>query len=108
MKDDAGSLVWAPSARDQAPNILLGYPIYICNRLPGLGSRGDLCLVNLSYYAIKDGSGPFFAASEHVYFASNKTVFKIFWNVDGQSLLREPIPLERSSTNTVSPFMILV
>ena len=58
-------------------------------------------------YLIKDGSGPFVSASEHVYFTSNKTVIKIFTNVDGKSWLNEPIPLEGSTANTVSPFVVL-
>jgi HK97 family phage major capsid protein len=77
------------------------------DRIPGLGSTGDLMLLDLSYYLIKDGSGPFVAMSEHVHFTQNKTVIKAFWNVDGQPWLDEPIPLEGSTANTVSPFVVL-
>jgi len=66
-----------------------------------------LILADLSYYLIKDGSGPFVAASPHVYFTTNKTVIKIFWNVDGQSWLNDPLGLEGSVANTVSPFVVL-
>jgi HK97 family phage major capsid protein len=67
----------------------------------------DLSLVNLSYYLIKDGSGPAVASSEHILFLSNKTVFKIVWNVDGHPWLTEPLALEGSTANTVSPFVVL-
>ena len=36
-----------------------------------------------------------------------KTVFKIVWNVDGHPWLTEPLALEGSTSNTVSPFVVL-
>ncbi len=108
MVDAGSNLIWQPSAREGEPATLYGLPIYFHDRMPPLGSRGDLCLVNLQYYLIKDGSGPFFGASDQVFYTTNKTVFKIFWNVDGQPWLKEPLPLEGgAAANTVSPFVIL-
>jgi HK97 family phage major capsid protein len=89
------------------PSTLLGIPVVFADRLPALGTKGDLSLVNLAYYLIKDGSGPFAASSEHILFLSNKVVFKIVWNVDAHPWLTEPIGLEGSTSNTVSPFVIL-
>jgi len=102
----SGTMIWQPSAREGEPSRLLGIPMVENQRSPVLGAQGDLMLLNLSYYVIKDGSGPFIAASPHVYFTSNKTVVKIFWNVDGDSWLQAPIPLE-DGTNQMSPFIIL-
>jgi hypothetical protein len=45
------------------------------------------------------------AASEHVKFTENKTVFKIFWNVDGQPWLTAPFRQEGGYE--VSPFVLL-
>jgi len=106
---DGTNYVWATGGNVAGPTppSLYGYPIMYTQRAPALGSTGDLALVDPSYYVIKDGSGPYVTASEHVYFTSNKTVIKIFWNVDGDSWLDEPIPLEGSTSNTVSPFIIL-
>ena len=87
---------------------MMGLPVYIYDRLPSLGNKGDLMLLNLNpYFYIKDGSGPFFAASEHVYFTKNRTVFKIFHNLDAQPAVTEKFPLEGDSSQTVSPFVIL-
>jgi HK97 family phage major capsid protein len=72
-----------------------------------VGTEGDLILADCSYYLIKNGSGPFVEASPHVYFTSNQTVIKAFWNVDGKPWLSQPIPLEGSTSNTVSPFVVL-
>lgn len=105
LQDDANQFIWQPNAREGAPGQLLGIPFLFSERTPGLGDKGDLSLVDLNYYMIKDGSGPFVAASEHVYFKRNKTVIKIFWNVDGQPWLTEPLQLENDYQ--VSPFVIL-
>jgi HK97 family phage major capsid protein len=95
------------AASETMPSTLFGFPVLFADRLPALGTKGDLSLVDLSYYLIKDGSGPAAASSEHILFLSNKTVFKIVWNVDAHPWLTEPIPLEGSTANTVSPFVIL-
>jgi HK97 family phage major capsid protein len=101
-----GALVWNPDLRDNAGNQLLGgYPILWNERSPQLGSKGDLVLADLSHYLIKDGSGPFVAASPHVKFTENKTVIKIFWNVDGQPWLTAPFKQEGGYE--VSPFVVL-
>lgn len=75
------------------------------NRAPALGSKGDVVLADWSYYLIKDGSGPFVAASEHVLFQSNKTMIKVFWNVDGAPWLTAPFKEENGYE--VSPFVVL-
>lgn len=103
LKDDANTLIWQANARDGFAGTLLGYPVRWDNRAPALGSKGDVLLADWSHYLIKDGSGPFVAASEHVKFTSNKTVIKIFWNVDGAPWLTAPIAEENGYE--VSPFV---
>jgi HK97 family phage major capsid protein len=107
LADGGSNLIFAPSAADGVPATLFGYPLYFADRSPALGSKGDLVLCDASYYLIKDGSGPFIEASQHVFFTSNKTVIKAFWNVDGKPWLSAALPLEGSTSNTVSPFIVL-
>ncbi len=106
MTDAGNRLVWQPNAREGAPGTLLGIPAILNERNPILGSQGDLMLCDLQYYLIKDGSGIFISASEHVQFLNNQTVIKAFWNVDGQPWLSTPLLLEDGVT-TVSPFVVL-
>jgi HK97 family phage major capsid protein len=105
LKDENNNLIWAANARDGFAGTLLGYPVRWNNRAPGLGSKGDILLADWSYYLIKDGSGPFVAASEHVLFKQNKTVIKIFWNVDGAPWMNAPFKEENGYE--VSPFVAL-
>jgi HK97 family phage major capsid protein len=88
------------------PATLAGIPIKFTGKTPTLGVKGDLALVDFTYYMIKDGSGPFIAASEHVLFRQNKTVIKVFWNVDGQGWVKAPLKLEDGVT-TVSFAVVL-
>jgi len=107
IADASNANLWVQSAGPGLPPTLLGIPVLFHDRSVALGTAGDLILADLSYYLIKDGSGPYVAMSEHVYFTSNRSVLKVFWNVDGQPWLDAPIPLEGSTANTVSPFVVL-
>lgn len=99
-----GSLLFAAGANG-APDTLGGIPIVWSQFSPALGATGDIALADFGRYFIKDGSGPFIAASEHVNFVNNKTVVKIFGNHDGQPALTEPLKLENGYR--VSPFVVL-
>jgi HK97 family phage major capsid protein len=103
LQDPEGHYIWKPDARDGFAGTLMGYPLRWNNRAPALGAKGDVLLADFSQYLIKDGSGPFVAASEHVKFLQNKTVIKIFWNVDGAPWMFAPITEENGYE--VSPFV---
>jgi len=101
-----GALIWQPNARDAAGNLtLLGYPIFWHQRSPALGTKGDLALVDLAYYLIKDGSGPFVRVLTELGALNNQTYFVIFTNVDGQPWLSAPFTQE--DNYQVSPFVVL-
>lgn len=100
------NLVWQPNAREGAPGTLLGIPVLLNDQSPTLGNLGDLALVDLDYYLIKNGSGIAIAMSEHPRFTRNQTIIKAFWNVDGQPWLNTPL-LQRDGVSQVSPFVVL-
>ncbi len=107
MQDSAGNSIFiAGDVTKKVPMTLLGIPLRMTGRMPVLGQTGDLGLFDFGNYLIKDGSGPYVAWSEHVWFLNNKTAVKFFWYVDGQPGWKEPLLLEDSVT-TVSPFVVL-
>ena len=107
MVDAGNHLIWQPNAREGAPGTLLGFPCLINDQNPVLGAQGDLVVVDLDYYLIKDGSGITIAMSDGPYFRENRTIIKAFWNVDGQPWLNTPL-LQRDGVSQVSPFVVLL
>lgn len=107
LKDDNGNAIWLQGNIVKAlPDSLVGIPILWTLKTPVLGVKGDIILADFSYYLIKDGFGPAFAKSEHVYFLSNKTCLKMFGNVDGRPWLKATLTADDNSTE-VSPFIML-
>lgn len=105
MADAAGNSIFIQGdATKNIPDRLCGYPIRWTFRVPSAGTRGDISLVDRAYYLIKDGFGPAFDFSKHVYFLKNKSVLKMFGNVDGQPWLNGTITAEDGTTE-VSPFV---
>lgn len=108
LVDGAGNTIFmVGDITKSVPATLFGLPIVFTGKTPVLGTKGDLLLCDFSYYLIKDGSGPYIASSEHVYFTTNKTVVKCFTMVDGIPWPTSTLLLE-DGTTTVSPFVVLV
>ena len=105
LADAAGNSIFiGGDATKGVSDRLLGYPIKWTFRVPALGAVGDITIADMSYYLIKDGFGPAFDTSKHVYFVSNKTILKMFSNVDGQPWLNGTITAEDAATE-ISPFV---
>lgn len=107
IRDTGNFNLWMTGAAAGLPTTLAGFPVIYVDRLPALGTKGDLGLYDMTYYLIKDGSGPYVAMSEHFRFSNDETCFRITWHVDGKPWLTGPFTLEGSSTSTVSPFVVL-
>ena len=106
MVDAANQPIWQPNARDGLPSTILGVPVVYTDELPVLGTKGDVCLLDLSYYGIREGSPMTLFTDPYTQGGNQLTRIYIFWNIDGQPLLTSPLLLEDGST-TVSPFVIL-
>jgi len=108
LKDSNNNNLFSMDIRKPIPASLYGIPLQFFDRSVALGTAGDLILVDAGYYLTKRGSGPFVSSDGGlVNFTSEKTLIKIIDNVDGKPWLSAPLPLEGSTSNTVSPFVIL-
>jgi HK97 family phage major capsid protein len=85
---------------------LLGRPAIMTEKLPALGAKGDLILIDPSLYVIGDRQQIEIAASEHVNFLANQMTWRVVERVDGQPWLDKPITLQDNATQ-VSPFVVL-
>lgn len=106
MVDAANQPIWQPNARDGVPSTILGIPVVYSDVLPVLGTKGDVCLVDLFYYGIRDGSPAAVFIDPYSQSVNQLIRIYLFWNVDGQPLLTSPLLLQDGST-TVSPFVVL-
>jgi len=85
---------------------LLNLPVIITEKLPALGTTGDVCLIDPSLYVIGDRMQLEIAASEHVNFLKNQMTWRFVQRVDGQPWMDKAVTLQ-DGTSKVSPFVIL-
>jgi HK97 family phage major capsid protein len=85
---------------------LLGRPAFPTEKLPALGTRGDLVLLDPGFYVVGDRLSVEIAASEHVNFLKNQMTWRVVERIDGQPWLDKPVTLQDASTQ-VSPFVVL-
>ena len=103
MADAASQYIWIPNAAERGPGTLLGMPIAFTEKLPALGTKGDVLLCDWSYYLVGDREGLSIASSIHERFRYNQTTWRFTERVDGQPWLDSYITL--ANAGTVSPFV---
>jgi HK97 family phage major capsid protein len=85
---------------------LLNMPVHVTEKLPALGTAGDIILADPSLYVIGDRMMLEVAASEHVNFLANQMTWRFVQRVDGRPWLENAITLQDGTTK-VSPFVVL-
>jgi HK97 family phage major capsid protein len=63
---------------------LLGLPLLFTEKLPALGTQGDIVLADLSQYIVGLRSEMSIKKSEHLYFDSDQTAYRILLRADGR------------------------
>jgi HK97 family phage major capsid protein len=96
-----------PYASIQNGNISLwGMPVLFVEYAEGLGTVGDIALVDLKKYRLIRKGGVEQASSMHVYFAQGEQAFRAFYRVDGQAVPRSALTPFKGA-DTLSPFVVL-
>lgn len=106
MKDGNERLIMlAGDATRGVPDLLHGRPIHWSEVNPAAGDRGDVMLVDWSYYYIKEGSGPYLTVNP--YYDTDREIVATYltWKMDADTWVREPLTLKNGMT--VSPFVVL-
>ncbi len=78
----------------------------ITEKVPALGTKGDVMLIDPSLYVIGDRMMLEITASEHANFVKNQMTWRFVQRVDGRPWLDNVITLQ-DGTTTVSPFVVL-
>lgn len=107
---DAGNNnLFLPSVKglaDKPVDLLLGYPIIWTEKLPALGTAGDVCLIDYSFYLLGDRQRVAMDIDTSYKFQANQTAFRVTEAIDGQPWLGSTITLADGAT-TVSPYVVL-
>ena len=91
-------------AQKGVPGFLFGRPVFVSEKVPAYGTKGDLSLLDPSLYVIGDRMQLEVAASEHVNFLKNQMTWRVVERVDGQPWLEKAVTLA-DGASTVSPFV---
>jgi HK97 family phage major capsid protein len=109
LKDGAGRAIFISIDQGATKSPvwnLLGRPAFPTEKVPALGTKGDLMAIDPALYVIGDRMQIEIAASEHVNFLANQMTWRVVERVDGQPWMDKPITLQDTSTQ-VSPFVAL-
>ncbi len=86
------------------PMSILGRPLLVSEKVPTLGTRGDLGLYDFSHYLIGDRQIVQASSSPHFKFSSDKTAYKILERVDGRPWVTTALT-PRNNGDTLSPYV---
>jgi HK97 family phage major capsid protein len=106
-----GSAVWLSNGGPVSggvgapPMTILGRPVYFTEKLPTLGTTGDIIFADLSYYLVGDRQTMQAMSSEHYQFQNDKTAFRIIERLDGRPWIQSAITPKNNSSSTLSPFV---
>lgn len=111
MKLDIGTggvALWTPAdgLAGRPYQTLMGLPLFYSERIPTVGTKNDLCLINPSRYLVADDTdGPEIAQSIHLDFDRDRTAYRIIKYSGGTPLDKKPFTPEKGSTK--SPFIVI-
>lgn len=99
------SYLWG-SAVTGVPNTLLGLPVIFTEKLPAVGSAGDVLLADFRYYLIGDRQATTIESTQYDLWRYDKTSWRVVDRHDGRPWLSAPLTFIDGVTQ-VSPFVIL-
>jgi HK97 family phage major capsid protein len=105
-----GSAIWingfGSNMANAAPQTLLGRPLIISEKVPTLGTAGDIMLCDFSYYIIGDRMQMALTSSDQVAFATDQTAFRIIERLDGAPWIDSALTPKNGGA-TLSAFITL-
>ena len=84
IESTTSKVVFQENLREGVPSTLMGKPVIVTDKLPAVGTRGDIIFADLSKYYIGDRGALQVASSIHDRFRYDETVFRLVKRHDGQ------------------------
>lgn len=102
-----GSAVWITDATGTPTLTLLGRPVIMTEKTPGvLGDQGDLSFVDFGFYLVGQRDTMSLETSPHVKFISDQTTIRVIQRNDGRPWIATPIT-PKNGGPTLSPMVTL-
>ncbi len=98
---------WSQPGSEMPPMTILGRPVIFTEKVPKLGTTGDINFVDLSYYLIGDRQQVRVDSSEHFLFQNNQVAYRLISRVDGRPWLQSALTPHNNSTSTLTSFVQL-
>jgi HK97 family phage major capsid protein len=88
---------------------LMNRPLFVTDKLPQLGTKGDLMFFDPYLYVIADRQQVMIDTSTHEpnVYLQNQTMFKIWLRMGGRPMLANQITDPNLDTNKLSPYVVL-
>lgn len=88
------------------PMSLMGLPVVVSEKVPALGSAGDISLIDFGFYLVGDRQVMQARQSEERYFETDEIAFRIIERVDGRPWLQSAVT-PANGGSTLSPIVKL-
>lgn len=99
-----GSAIWLNNGQSGPPMTILGRPVIFTEKLPSLGTTGDISFVDLGYYLIGDRQMIQASTSVDYKFQNDQTAIRFIERVDGTPWLQNAITPKNGGA-PLSPFV---
>ena len=86
-----GSYAGGQGGMDTPPVTILGRPVYFTEKVPTLGSTGDISFIDPSYYLVGDRMSMQVSSSAEYKFGQDLTAYRVIERVDGKPWLQSAI-----------------
>ena len=110
MTDPGNNYLWPTmymgGAAAGRPPTLLGMPVIFTEKLPRVGTAGDVLLADWRYYLLGDRQATTIESTKFDRWQYDQTSWRVVHRVDGQPWLSTPLTYQDGTTQ-VSPFVIL-
>jgi HK97 family phage major capsid protein len=110
LKDENSNYILLPGSNSNIagalPQTIYGIPVIVSEKLPALGTSGDILLADMSYYLIGDRQQLTVDESIHVKFQTDEKSWRFVSRVAGQPWIDSAIT-PRAGGSTLSPFVKL-
>jgi HK97 family phage major capsid protein len=102
-----GNFAGGTGGADTPPMTILGRPVYFTEKVPTIGTTGDIIFADLSFVLVGDRQSMQLSSSQHYRFANDQTSFRIIERVDSRPWLQSALTPHSNSSNLLSAFVQL-